>query len=263
MKCAALASILLSARAAEPEANIVELAESIPDLSSLVSAVVAADLVETLSSPGPFTVVAPTNAAFEALPAGTLDDLMKPENKAKLVDILTYHVVPEQILSTRLLAPIVSAKTVEGSSLYIYKNAAGLRISPDGKDFKSVTLADNLATNGAVHIIDGVLLPSSAVEMQTLNLVSYLDTRCKTAPYRNYDVFSGQCYSYAPRSDQSITCLGNGDVEVKTFHSSDGSCTEAKDSTIWKQGSCQAEDLPWAVGRPSGVSHECQTSLLV
>merc|ERR1711953_1400966 len=82
--------------------NIVELAESVKDLSTLVAAVVAGDLVDTLSSPGPFTVFAPTNAGFGKLPAGTLDALVKPENKDQLVDILTYHVLPEEVLSTHL-----------------------------------------------------------------------------------------------------------------------------------------------------------------
>merc|ERR1711881_93746 len=82
--------------------NIVQLAESVSELSTLVAAVVAGDLADTLSSPGPFTVFAPTNEAFSALPAGVLKSLMKPENKKELVDILTYHVLPEQVLSTDL-----------------------------------------------------------------------------------------------------------------------------------------------------------------
>merc|ERR1712193_178820 len=96
--------------------NIVELAQSVDDLSTLVAAVVAGDLVETLSSPGPFTVFAPTNEAFGALPEGTLDSLLKPENKDQLVDILTYHVLPAQVLSTDL-KPKQLVKTVEGKEL--------------------------------------------------------------------------------------------------------------------------------------------------
>merc|ERR1719188_2531278 len=95
-------SVLLAAAAQDPTVNIVELAQSVPDLSTLVTAVVAGDLVETLSSPGPFTVFAPTNDAFAALPAGTLDALVKPENKGQLVDILTYHLVGAKALSTDL-----------------------------------------------------------------------------------------------------------------------------------------------------------------
>merc|ERR1712222_310833 len=93
--------------------NIVELAQSVDDLSTLVTAVVAGDLVETLSSPGPFTVFAPTNDAFGSLPAGTLETLLKPENKAQLVDILTYHVLPAQVLSTDL-QPEQEVTTVQG-----------------------------------------------------------------------------------------------------------------------------------------------------
>merc|ERR1711933_698986 len=99
--------------------GIVELAQSVDSLSTLVSAVVAGDLADTLSSPGPFTVFAPTNDAFGALPAGTLDDLVKPENKAQLVDILTYHVLPEQVLSKDLKSFQLVA-TVEGKNLHIY-----------------------------------------------------------------------------------------------------------------------------------------------
>merc|ERR1711884_350262 len=135
--------------------NIVELAQSVDDLSTLVAAVVAGDLAETLSSPGPFTVFAPTNEAFGALPEGTLEDLLKPENKDQLVDILTYHVLPAQVLSTDL-KPKQIVKTVEGKDLLVsiyegdvYANKA------------RVVGADSLASNGVAHIIDGVLLPKA------------------------------------------------------------------------------------------------------
>jgi transforming growth factor-beta-induced protein len=140
--------------------NIVELAESVKDLSTLVAAVVAGDLVDTLSSPGPFTVFAPTNAGFGKLPAGTLDSLMKPENKGQLVDILTYHVLAEEVLSKNL-KPQQGVATVEGKTLQVFKDSKGVRVTPDGKDFKSVTSADNKASNGVVHIIDGVLIPTT------------------------------------------------------------------------------------------------------
>jgi uncharacterized surface protein with fasciclin (FAS1) repeats len=146
--------------AGKPSQNIVELAESVPSLSTLVSAVVAGDLVDTLSSPGPFTVFAPNNDGFKALPAGTLDSLMRPENKAQLVDILTYHVLPEQVLSTDL-KQYQRVRTVEGSNVNIYNDRHGVSLCDkcDGIDFKKVVGADNLATNGVAHIIDGVLLP--------------------------------------------------------------------------------------------------------
>merc|ERR1712107_256614 len=138
-------------------------AQSVDDLSTLVAVVVAGGLVETPSSPGPFTVFAPTNEAFGALPAGTLDSLLKPENKDQLVDILTYHVLPEQVLSTDLKF-FQRVATVEGKSVHVYNNPLrGVFVSPDGKTFNKVTAADNLATNGVAHIIDGVLLPPSAV----------------------------------------------------------------------------------------------------
>jgi len=143
--------------------NIVKLAESVQDLSTLVAAVVAGDLADTLSSQGPFTVFAPTNEAFAALPAGTLAKLMKPESKKELVDILTFHVLPEKVLSTDL-KPFQAVKTVEGKPLHVTKWNGSVRLgaSLESKDLKNVIKADNLASNGVVHIIDGVLLPPAA-----------------------------------------------------------------------------------------------------
>jgi uncharacterized surface protein with fasciclin (FAS1) repeats len=139
--------------------NIVELAQSVDDLSTLVTAVVAADLADTLSSPGPFTVFAPTNKGFAALPAGTVDTLLKPENKAQLADILTYHVLPAQVLS-KDLTYFQEVPTVEGKKLVITADSKVL-VGPSVKDLKRVTSADNTASNGVVHIIDGVMLPPS------------------------------------------------------------------------------------------------------
>merc|ERR1712118_349309 len=141
--------------------NIVELAQSVDDLSTLVTAVVAADLADTLSSPGPFTVFAPTNEGFAALPAGTLDTLLKPENKDQLVDILTYHVLPEQVLSTDLKT-FQRVQTVEGKNLHVIKKSSGVYVGPDIKSLKTVVGADNLASNGVAHIIDGVMLPPAS-----------------------------------------------------------------------------------------------------
>merc|ERR1712195_9132 len=142
--------------------NIVELAQSVPDLSTLVAAVVAGDLVTTLTSPGPFTVFAPTNDAFGALPAGTLDTLLKPENKATLVDILTFHVLPAQVLSTDLIASHEVA-TVEGKILKVTKDASGIHVGANLE--ASVSEADVLATNGVVHVIETVMFPPSAIEV--------------------------------------------------------------------------------------------------
>jgi uncharacterized surface protein with fasciclin (FAS1) repeats len=155
-----IAGVFVRCPDAKKKQNIVELAESVKDLSTLVSAVVAGDLVDTLSSPGPFTVFAPTNEGFADLPAGTLDSLMKPENKAQLVDILTYHVLPLQAFS-KDLALFQEVETVEGKKLHVQKWGGGVKVGPslESKDLKTVTVADNAASNGVVHIIDGVLLP--------------------------------------------------------------------------------------------------------
>merc|ERR1712014_401043 len=124
----------------DAQPNIVELAQSVDDLSTLVAAVVAGDLADTLSSPGPFTVFAPTNEGFGKLPEGSVDTLLKPENKDQLADILTYHVLPEQVLSSDLKF-FQRVPTVEGKNLHIYKNFRGVFVSPDGKDYKTVTAA--------------------------------------------------------------------------------------------------------------------------
>merc|ERR1711976_1005014 len=146
--------------------NIVELAQSVDDLSTLVAAVVAGDLAETLRSPGLFTVFAPTNNAFASLPAGTLDNLMKPENKAQLVHILTYHVLPEQVKSTDL-TNFQAVTTVEGKPLHVVLWGGFVRLGPSlqSKDLSTVTAADNVASNGVVHIIDGVLLPPAGADV--------------------------------------------------------------------------------------------------
>jgi len=146
---------------AAPTVDLVDLASSVPALSTLVAAVVAGDLATTLKSAGPFTVFAPTNDAFAALPAGTVDTLLKPENKAQLVDILTYHVVSGQVLSKDLKS-YQSVATVEGKHLKVVKGKKGVFVGADWKTLKQVTTADNLATNGVAHIINGVMLPPAA-----------------------------------------------------------------------------------------------------
>merc|ERR1711862_33406 len=146
----------------EPTQNIVELAQSVDSLSTLVTAVVAGDLVDTLSSPGPFTVFAPTNDAFSALPKGTLDSLLKPENKDQLVDILTFHVIPSQILSTDL-KPWNKVKTVQGGTLEVIPAGDRVLVLDGNYKVSNVVQADNLATNGVAHVVDGVLLPGKTV----------------------------------------------------------------------------------------------------
>jgi uncharacterized surface protein with fasciclin (FAS1) repeats len=134
-------------------ATVVDIAVGSADHSTLVAAVTAAGLGETLSGAGPFTVFAPTNAAFSALPAGTLDDLLKPENKEKLASILTYHVVAGKVMSGDLTDGM-KATTVNGQEITI-----GVK---DGKvtvNGANVTAADLGSGNGVVHVIDAVILP--------------------------------------------------------------------------------------------------------
>lgn len=138
--------------------DIVTLAVGTPDLSTLVAAVKAADLVATLQGAGPFTVFAPTNAAFAALPAGTLDSLLLPENKATLASILTYHVVSGKVMSGDLKDGQVIT-TVQGQNLTV-AIANGKVTLTDAKGGKAtVVAADVSASNGVVHVIDAVVLP--------------------------------------------------------------------------------------------------------
>ncbi|MBN1387837.1 MAG: fasciclin domain-containing protein [Bacteroidales bacterium] len=133
--------------------DIVDLAVSTEFLSTLVAAVKAGELVETLKGEGPFTVFAPTNDAFSALPEGTLESLLLPENKDKLVAILLYHVLPGKVKSTDL-SDGMKAKTVQGSNIEVDISDSGVKIND-----ASVTAADIEASNGVVHIIDKVILP--------------------------------------------------------------------------------------------------------
>lgn len=140
------------------QADIVGLASGSENLSTLTAAVTAADLVTTLQDEGPFTVFAPTNAAFAALPAGTLDTLLLPENKATLSGILTYHVVAGKVMSGDLSNGQV-VKTVNGANLTV-EITDGKVMLVDAKGGKStVTTADVEASNGVVHIIDTVVMP--------------------------------------------------------------------------------------------------------
>ena len=133
--------------------TIVAVAAANPDFSTLVTAVKAAGLVDTLNSKGPFTVFAPTNEAFAKLPAGTVENLLKPENKEKLAAILTYHVVAGKVTAAQVVK-LKSAATVNGKPLTIKADSAGVMVN-DAK----VTTTDVLASNGVIHVIDTVLLP--------------------------------------------------------------------------------------------------------
>jgi len=145
--------------------NLVQVCESTPNLSILTAALVAADLTDTLSDASKkFTVFAPTDDAFNALPAGVLDDLMKPENKKQLADILTYHVLAEEVKAADL-NPFQAVTTVEGKPLHVTKWGGNVKVGQSllSEDIKNVIAADNLATNGVAHIIGGVLLPPQSV----------------------------------------------------------------------------------------------------
>lgn len=134
--------------------DIVDTAASTEGFSTLVAAVQAADLVDTLKSEGPFTVFAPTDAAFAALPEGTVENLLKPENKDQLIAVLTYHVVPGKVMSTDLQDDM-QAVTVQGGSITIDLDN-GVMIND-----ASVAAADIETANGVIHVIDKVILPSS------------------------------------------------------------------------------------------------------
>lgn len=151
-KTIAAAAILAASTSAAFSADIVDTAAGNESFSTLVAAVKAAGLVETLKGDGPFTVFAPTNAAFEALPAGTVEDLLKPENKDKLTAILTYHVVPGKVMAADLTDDAEVA-TVQGSMVMI-----DLDNGPMVNDAKVVT-ADIEADNGVIHVIDKVIMP--------------------------------------------------------------------------------------------------------
>ena len=137
------------------EKDIVTLAVSTDFLSTLVAAVKAGELVDVLQGDGPFTVFAPTNEAFAALPAGAVESLLKPENKDQLISILTYHVVPGKVMSTDL-SDGMKATTVNGSKIMIGVSNNGVTING-----ANVTAADISASNGVVHVIDQVILPPS------------------------------------------------------------------------------------------------------
>ena len=150
---------------AQPAADIVDTAASAADFSTLVAAVKAADLVGTLKSKGPFTVFAPTNAAFAKLPAGTVETLLKPQNKATLTSILTYHVVPGKLMAADVVAAIkagggkAEVTTVQGGKLTLSMmgNLVMLRDAKGG--MSHVRTADLGTSNGVIHVVDTVVMP--------------------------------------------------------------------------------------------------------
>ncbi len=171
----ACAALLLTATAAfaedpmvggapmSPKKNIVENASKSKDHTTLVAAVKAAGLVETLEGKGPFTVFAPTNEAFAELPAGTVDTLVKPENKKKLTAILTYHVVAGDLTAEKLMMMAkkgkAELKTVNGEKLTVMAKGGKVMLTDAKGGMATVTIADVTQSNGVIHVIDKVLMP--------------------------------------------------------------------------------------------------------
>jgi len=149
-----------------PSKNIIQNAVNSKDHTTLVAAVKAAGLVDTLSGPGPFTVFAPTNEAFAKLPAGTVDTLLKPENKGQLTQVLTYHVVPGRITANDLMEMVKKGggkamlKTVEGEELTVEMKDGAIWIWDAKGDAAKITIKNVMQSNGVIHVIDTVLLPS-------------------------------------------------------------------------------------------------------
>ena len=148
-----------------PSKNIIQNAVNSKDHTTLVAAVKAAGLVPTLSGAGPFTVFAPTNEAFAKLPAGTVPTLLKPENKATLTKVLTYHVVAGRVTAAQLVALVKKGhgkavvKTVQGESLTVKPYGKGLEIVDAKGGVSHVTIADVMQSNGVIHVVDTVLMP--------------------------------------------------------------------------------------------------------
>jgi uncharacterized surface protein with fasciclin (FAS1) repeats len=149
-----------------PNKNIVENAVNSADHTTLVAAVKAAGLVDTLMSPGPFTVFAPTNSAFAKLPAGTVDTLLKPENKGMLTKVLTYHVVPGRITSAGLKKLIkkengmATLKTVSGGMLWATMRGNDITLKDEKGASSRITQANVFQSNGVIHVVDSVVLPN-------------------------------------------------------------------------------------------------------
>ena len=158
-------TVMVGGAAMYPSKNIIENAVASKDHTTLVAAVKAAGLVDTLSGPGPFTVFAPTNAAFAKLPAGTVDNLVKPENKETLTTILTYHVV-SGAMDSKAIAKAIKAgggkavlKTVQGGELTATMGGGKLKLIDAKGGASTVTIKDVKQSNGVIHVVDTVLMP--------------------------------------------------------------------------------------------------------
>lgn len=160
-------SVMVGGAAMYPSKNIVENAVNSKDHTTLVAAVKAAGLVETLQSAGPFTVFAPTNEAFNKLPQEAVSSLLKPENKSALTSVLTYHVVPGAISSQALTSMIkknggtYTAKTVQGGELKFMMKGKNIFITDEKGGMSKITIADVNQSNGVIHVVNTVLMPKS------------------------------------------------------------------------------------------------------
>jgi uncharacterized surface protein with fasciclin (FAS1) repeats len=152
-------TVMVGGAAMFPSRNIIQNALNSKDHTTLVAAVKAAGLVKTLEGKGPFTVFAPTNAAFGRLPAGTVDNLVKPENKGALTKILTYHVVPGKLEASDLTDGR-KLKTVEGEELTVRRSGDTVMILDAKGDSSTVTISNVNQSNGVIHVVDTVLMPS-------------------------------------------------------------------------------------------------------
>jgi uncharacterized surface protein with fasciclin (FAS1) repeats len=152
-------TVMVGGAAMFPSKNIIQNAVNSKDHTTLVAAVKAAGLVDTLEGKGPFTVFAPTNSAFGKLPAGTVENLVKPENKATLSKILTYHVVPGRLEASDLTDG-KKLKTVEGEQLTVRKSGDKVTIIDSKGDSSTVTIPNVNQSNGVIHVVDTVLMPS-------------------------------------------------------------------------------------------------------
>ena len=158
-------TVTVGGAAMYPSKNIVENAVNSKDHTTLVAAVKAAGLVETLQGTGPFTVFAPTNAAFDMLPAGTVDNLLKPENKSTLTSVLTYHVVPGRLDSKELSKWVKNGNgsyeltTVQGGKLWIMTKGNDLWLKDEKGGTVAIAVKDVHQSNGVIHVIDHVLMP--------------------------------------------------------------------------------------------------------
>jgi uncharacterized surface protein with fasciclin (FAS1) repeats len=159
------ATVMVGGAPMYPSKNIIQNAVNSKDHTTLVAAVKAGGLVDTLSGTGPFTVFAPTNEAFAALPAGTVDNLLKPESKPTLVKVLTYHVVPGRLTAQDLMKAVsdgggkATLKTVEGDALTVMQKGDHLTVTDDKGGVATVTIGNVYQSNGVIHVVDKVLLP--------------------------------------------------------------------------------------------------------